>query len=91
MCENEDNATWVLYADQLKDYLLKDSTKSVVVYGREDHKVEYRRVTHGRWEDENMDDQVIARCSVCNTWHTMKTPYCPECGNPLDEASEEDK
>ena len=37
-------------------------------------------VKHGHWEDENIDDQVIARCSVCNTWDTTRTPYCPHCG-----------
>ena len=88
MCKNEDNATWVQYAVQLKYYLLKDSTKRVFVYGRENQKVEYRRVTHGHWEDEYMDDQVIARCSVCNTWNTARTPFCPHCGNPLDEEEE---
>lgn len=82
---NEPYVSWITYAQQLKYYLLKDSTKRVFVYGREDHKVEYKRVEHGHWENENMDDQVIARCSVCNTWHTMRTPYCPNCGNPLDE------
>lgn len=87
MCENESNVTWVQYADQLKDYLLKDSTKRVFVYGREDQKVEYRRVTHGHWEDENKD-QVIARCSVCNTWNTARTPFCPNCNASMDEVSE---
>lgn len=41
-------------------------------------------VKHGRWEDENMDDQVVARCSVCNTWDTTRTSYCPHCGAKMD-------
>ena len=83
--DNESLATWVEYAYQLKKYLLEDTTKRVFVYGREDQMVEYRRVTHGHWEDENVDDQVIARCSVCNTWNTARTPFCPYCGSPMDE------
>lgn len=102
MCENEDNVSWITYAHQLKDYLLKDSTKRVVIYGREGHKVEYRRVTHGRWIPIN--DQV-AKCSLCGMLetthgkdktgqaliHKATKPYCPSCGNPLDEVSEKDK
>ena len=101
MCKNEDNVTWVQYADQLKDYLLKDSTKRVFVYGRNDQKVEYRRVTHGRWIPIN--DQV-AKCSLCGMLetthgkdktgqaliHKATKKFCPYCGNPMDEVEEDE-
>ena len=101
MCENEDNVKWVQYADQLKYYLLKDSTKRVFVYGRGDKKVEYRRVEHGRWlpvkllDDEADFGEVDgAECSVCGGtfdneyWAKTYFKCCPYCGNPLDEVEE---
>lgn len=112
MCKNEDNgvlawhateslATWVEYAYQLKKYLLKDSTKRVFVYGREDEKpVEYKRVTHGRWLSVKLVDEADfeevdgAECSVCGGtfsseyWAKTFFKYCPYCGNPLDEVEE---
>ena len=46
-------------------------------------------VKHGRWEDENVDDQVVARCSACNIWNTTRTPYCPHCGAYMLDEEEE--
>ncbi len=95
MCENKDNVTLVLYANQLRDYLLKDSTKRVFVYGREDQKVEYKRVTHGRWIEHHEPFTWMGyttwTCSVCGyecgyeKEIGFRTSCCPNCGALMDE------
>lgn len=95
---NQPKVTSVTYASQLKDYLLKDSTKRVFVYGREDQKVEYKKVTHGRWvEDRHYFDLTCSECGKrplfyydeddCD-YYPCLSKVCPYCGALM---SEEDK
>lgn len=99
---NEPYVSWITYAQQLKYYLLKDSTKRVFVYGRENEKpVEYIRVTHGHWIPLNDQDAKCSLCGMVETTHGKdKTgqalihkatkKFCPYCGNPLDEEEEDE-
>ena len=48
---------------------------------------------HGRWENHisKIYSSSIANgftASCCRSWHSVKTPYCPNCGAKMDGGNE---
>lgn len=68
-----------------------DHTPSVTFHTKHGKDVEYVKVKHGRWINEQLastsgGSYSVVRCSVCKAQFPMyKTNYCPNCGARMDK------